>query len=113
MKIPNAENAFVDIRKLRDYALNSEHHVGQHKALLFASLLGMTIEDAEALRNTLLQVVRTHDAVPGVKDEHGQRYRIDFVLSWQDREATIRSAWNIRSDENFPRLVTCYPLEEA
>jgi hypothetical protein len=32
MLIPNAENAVVDIRKLRDYCLNSEHNTGKHKA---------------------------------------------------------------------------------
>lgn len=31
MKIPNAERAIVDIRKLRDYCLNPEHDVGKHE----------------------------------------------------------------------------------
>jgi hypothetical protein len=50
MLIPNAENAIVDIRKLRDYCLNPEHENGKHKARLFASILGMTADDAEELR---------------------------------------------------------------
>ena len=113
MKVPNAEKAFVDIRKLRDYALNPTHRVGKHKARLFAALLGMSIDDAEELRDLLLQVARTHDAEMGEKDEHGQRYRIDFSLTWRGKQATIRSAWNARPDEDFPRLVTCYPMKEA
>jgi hypothetical protein len=112
VKIPNAENAFVDIRKLRDYSLNPEHRVGKHKARLFSALLGMSMDDAEELRNILLQVVKTHDAALGSKDKHGQRYRIDFTLTWRGRDATVRSTWTIRSDEDFPRLVTCFPLEE-
>jgi hypothetical protein len=32
MRIPHAENATVDIRKLRNYCLNPEHPEGQHKA---------------------------------------------------------------------------------
>jgi hypothetical protein len=112
VKIPNAGNAFVDIRKLYDYALNPEHRVGKHKAQLFAALLGMSMDDAEELRSILLQVVKTHDATLGARDKHGQRYRVDFILTWHGREVTIRSAWNIRSDEDFPRLVTCFPLEE-
>lgn len=40
--IPNAKNAVVDIRKLRDYCLNPEHDDGKHKARLFSSVLGMT-----------------------------------------------------------------------
>ena len=113
MRIPNAENAFVDIRKLRDYALNPEHRVGRHEARLFATLLDMSIDDTEALRDILLEVVRTHDAVLGKQDEYGQRYRIDFTLSWHGKRAKVRSAWNVRPQEDFPRLVPCFPLEEA
>ena len=112
VKIQNSTNAFVDIRKLREYALDPEHRVGRHKARLFAALLNMNVDDAEALRTILLQIVTTHDAVTGKKDEFGQRYQIDFKLEWQGKEAMVRSAWNVRPDEDFPRLVTCYPLEE-
>lgn len=110
MPIPNAENAFIDIRKLRDYALNLEHRVGKHKAKLFLDLLGMTAQDAETLRIILFDIVKTHEAIIGIRDKHGQRYRIDFILTWQDKEILVRSAWNIRPNEDFPRLVTCYPL---
>lgn len=113
MKIPNAENAFIDIRKLRDYALNPEHRVGKHKARLFATLLDMSIVDAEALHDILFQTVQTYDAKIGIRDEHGQRYRIDFTIERHEKRATIRSACNIRPDEDFPRLVTCYPLEDG
>ena len=57
MLIPNADNAVVDIRKLRDYCLNSEHDDGKHKARLFSSILGMTADNAEELRQILLEVV--------------------------------------------------------
>lgn len=112
MKIQNSENAFIDIHKLRDYALDPEHRVGKHKARLFAALLGMTVVDAEALRDILYDVVTKQGAVAGEKDEFGQRYQIDFKLEWQGNEAMVRSAWIVRPDEDFPRLVTCYPLEE-
>jgi hypothetical protein len=46
MLIPNAENAVVDIRKLRDYCLNLEHDDGKHKARLFLSILGVTADNA-------------------------------------------------------------------
>ena len=49
MIIPNAERAVVDVRKLRDYCLNSTHDQGKHKARLFESILGMTASDAEEL----------------------------------------------------------------
>lgn len=71
------------------------------------------MEDAEALRDILLQVVRTHEAVLGKRDQFGQRYCLDFLLNWLDRQAPLRSIWNIRPEEDFPRLVTCYPLREV
>jgi hypothetical protein len=110
MKIPNAERAIVDIGKLRDYCLNSEHNDGKHKARLFSAALGMGINDAEALREALLQAVQTANAQLGKNDVYGQRYTIDFTLHWHGRQATIRSGWIIDRGSEVPRLVTAYPL---
>ena len=111
MIIPNAEYAFIDIGKLRDYMLNPQHRVGRHKARLFDSILGITQEDAEILCNILLKVVRTHEAELGKRDAYGQRYELDFTMNWQGRRALVRSVWNIRPHEWHPRLVTCYPIK--
>ncbi|GIL15902.1 MAG: hypothetical protein BroJett039_10750 [Chloroflexota bacterium] len=54
MKIPNAERAVIDIRKLRDYCLNPEHAEGKHKARLFSAVFGMTAQPANELREILL-----------------------------------------------------------
>ena len=110
MRVPNAERAFIDVSKLRDYALNPTHRVGGHKARLFTLLLGMNSNDTEALQQILLNVIQTQEATLGELDEYGQRYVIDFMLAWQSRQAAVRSAWIIRPAEDFPRLVTCYPL---
>jgi len=80
--IPNAEKAVVDIRKLRDYCLNPDHDEGKHKARLFSSILGMTADNAEELRQILLEAVKTHKAQLRRKDEFGQRYTLDFPLEW-------------------------------
>lgn len=53
MIIPNADRAVIDIRKLRDYCLNPAHNEGKHKARLFSAKLGITRQDAEALREIL------------------------------------------------------------
>jgi hypothetical protein len=110
MLIPNAENAVVDIRKLRDYCLNPEHDDGKHKARLFSSILGMVASDAEELHQILLEVVKTHEARLGRQDEFGQRYTLDFTIKWQNRSATLRSGWIIERSSEIPRLTTCYPL---
>lgn len=104
MKLPNAENAVADIRKLCDYSLNLTHRIGKHKARVFLSVLGMTADDAETLRNILLKAVKQYDAEIGMKDECGQRYRVDFPLEWKGRQAIIRSGWIIEHDIPYPRL---------
>ena len=66
--LPYAENAVVDIRKLRDYCLNLEHDDGKHKARLFSSILGITADDSEELKQILLEVVKTNEVRLGRKD---------------------------------------------
>jgi len=110
MLIPNAERAVVDVRKLRDYCLNPEHDEGKHKARLFTAALGMTSDDADDLRHTLLQAVKTNDAQLGRLDEYGQRYIVDFMLEWRGKRAMIRSSWIIERGSDTPRLTSCYPL---
>ncbi len=110
MLISNAENAVVDIRKLRDYCLNLEHNDGKHKARLFSLILEMTADNAEQLHQILLEVVKTHEAQLGRQDEFGQRYTLDFTIEWQNRSATLRSGWIIEHGSVIPKLTTCYPL---
>ncbi len=110
MKLPNAERAFVDIAKLRDYSLNTEHKEGKHKARVFAAALGMAFDDAEWLRDKLLDVAKSEDCRVGRKTQFGQRYLIDFELSHEQKSAGVRSVWIVRKGENLPRLVTCYVI---
>lgn len=110
MKLPNGDRAFVDIAKLRDYSLNPDHEEGKHKARVFVAALGIDQSDAAWLRTLLLDVVNTHECQLGVKTIHGQRYVIDFHAEHEGRFAMLRSVWNIRPTEDFPRLVTCYVL---
>ena len=108
MKLPNAAAAFVDIKKLRSYSLDTQHHRGRHKARLFSSILGLTAADAEELKAILLSVAQTHEAIPQPPTDYGARYVIDFSLTRNQNQATIRSSWIIRTNETFPRLTSCY-----
>jgi hypothetical protein len=110
MKIPNAENAIIDIRKLRDYCLDESHPVGKHKARLFASALNLDKENAEDLHDVLLIVVRQNEAEEGKKDEFGQRYTVDFELEKDNKRATVRSGWIIETKSDIPKLTTCFIL---
>jgi hypothetical protein len=110
VKLPNPERAVVDIHKLRNYCLSPDHRRGCHKARVFAASLGWTVNDAHYLREALLAAVRDNDAVAAEHDEYGMRYVIDFMARGPAGQATVRSAWIIRQDEDFPRLTSCYVL---
>jgi len=111
MKMPNAERAVVELIKLTDYCLNPRHPRGRHKARVFAARTGITADDAELLREALLEAARTsQDAVPGEKDGFGRRYVLDFDLTGPKATATARSTWIVQANEDYPRLATCYLL---
>ncbi len=108
MKLPNAEAALIDIRKLRDYSLNPEHDRGKHKALLFLAILGLGESDVEELQTLILEAIQVHEAVTAGADDYGQRYTVDFPVERNLNTAIVRTAWIIRPSENFPRLTSCY-----
>jgi hypothetical protein len=110
VRLPNAERAFVDVAKLRDYSLNPSHPRGRHKARVFLAALGLMAADADDLCAALLAAARTGDATPGDRDEYGERYVLDFFITGPAGQAQVRSAWIIRIGEDFPRLSSCYVL---
>ena len=53
-ELPNAEYAIISMEKLTDYCLNADHPRGKDKAHVFATVLGLTRNDAKRLA-TLVQ----------------------------------------------------------
>jgi hypothetical protein len=110
VKLPNADQAVVDIDKLRNYCLNPEHRRGCHKARVFKASLGFTMDHAGELRQALLAAALREEATPLEQDEYGRRFVIDFMATGPSGEAMVRSSWIIRRDEDFARLTSCYVL---
>jgi uncharacterized protein DUF6883 len=110
MRLPNAERAFVDTEKLRDYCLSQTHSRGRHKARVFAEALGMTAVNAEELRRLILAAARVSDATLAEKDDYGQRHLVDFWINRTGLEARVRTSWIVQGGEDFPRLTSCYVL---
>jgi len=108
MKVPNCENAYIDIEKIRDYCLNDEHPRGKHKAIVFKSVLELNKKDAELLKRMIQEGVQLNDAEETFKDEYGVRFTVDIPQSIKDNRAVIRTLWIIKTNEDFPRLITCY-----
>lgn len=112
MLLPGGKEAVVEISKLRDYVLNPLHPRGRHKARVFSSALQIQQTDAEFLRQLLIAAAATGQAVPGERDEYGQRYILDFECARAGKRATVRSGWIILAGETFPRLTTCFVLSD-
>jgi hypothetical protein len=108
--LPNPENAVVEMRKFRGYCLSPEHPRGKHKARVFASAFGLTAQDSEEIRQTLLSAALSEEAMPAEEDEYGKRYVLDFEMSTEVGSAHVRSGWIVRSGENFPRFTSCWVL---
>jgi len=110
MKLPNGASAVVDLEKLQDYCLSSQHPEGRHKARVFLSTLGMTSADAGKLREILLSAAALNNDVSMTgADKYGCRYSLDGVAV----KHFVRSAWIIKTGEESPRLVSCYVLRGA
>jgi hypothetical protein len=71
MLLPHGRQAIVDIRKLCDYCLNPDNPRGALKARVFSRTLGITRENADELRDTLLEAAATVDAQKGELDLTG------------------------------------------
>jgi hypothetical protein len=106
--LPNYRNAFIAIEKLEEYCLNPFHPTGKNKALVFKSVFGFTQEDAEFLRENILNEISKNDAIYDRVDEFGQRFTVDIKIRILDVKNVIRTNWIIKNSEDFPRLITCY-----
>jgi len=109
MNLPNADRAFIDPAKVRDYLLSSAHPVGRFKAAFFLSL-GYTQEDWGRLRDDLLALAVTGAALPQQESDFGRKFEVTGMLKGPSgRSAEIRSVWITPNEEIAPRFVTAYP----
>ena len=60
-QLPNGEHARIPMEKLTDYCLNPAHPRGKDKARVFAALLGITCDSANALAALVRQAAMEGD----------------------------------------------------
>ncbi|MFN0049072.1 MAG: DUF6883 domain-containing protein [Cytophagales bacterium] len=107
-RLTNFENAFIDINKLTEYSLNEHHPFGKEKAVVFRSVLGIGINEADLLKSEILKGLAKNECIEREQDEFGKRFSIIMKIRIFDKEAFLTTGWIIRSGENFPRLTSCY-----
>ncbi|MEL7038072.1 MAG: DUF6883 domain-containing protein, partial [Cyanobacteria bacterium J06592_8] len=82
MKLPNGDQAEIPLQKLIGYCLNSEHPSGKHKARVFASVLGITRENAEQLQELIKIAAVEGEVVQQNTTPFGQQFKVcrSFVM---------------------------------
>lgn len=84
---------------------------GKHKANVFKSALSFEKKDADKLKNIIFEALKSSDAFETFNDMYGIRYTVDIAYSQKNQQINIRTIWIIKSNENYPRLITCYIKE--
>ena len=110
MRIPNADFARVDRKKLEAYLLSSTHPIGRSKAKFFQAW-GFDESNMGLLEHALLDLVRTQEITTAVSSAYGTKYRVDGLLATPSgSQVKLRTIWIVETGEKRPRLVTAYPF---
>ena len=111
--LPRGEDAYNVHEKLRDYSLNLAHDVGGHKAAGFLQVLGISSEDVEYLAATLHDGARELP-VTAVRDNAPFGLKCNVIVPVRgrgeraDRIANVLTSWELRHEDDSPRLITAY-----
>jgi len=109
VRLPNADLAIIDARKVRDYLLSSEHPVGRFKAHFFMRI-GFASERWQDLRAQLQSVSLREEAEVAERTDHGQKYVVrGTIIGTAGRRAKVSTVWIVLHEEEVPRFVTAYP----
>jgi hypothetical protein len=109
MKLPNRENAYVPLSKLKDYLLSETHVVGRSKAK-FLRAFGFDETNTELLEQGLLMIAQNQDINEVASSPHGTKYVIDGSLQTPiGNIVNIRTVWIIDKGQNRPRFITAIP----
>ena len=112
MKLPNAENAYVEHTKAVHYLLSMEHPDGKDKARFFIER-GFSSDQWQHFAHALRTHGASNDVVRRIESPHGPKFVIEGVMETPDGlNPFVRSVWIINPGVTEPRLVTAYPIDE-
>ena len=111
MKLPNAENAYVERAKAVDYLLSTEHLDGKDKAKFFINR-GFDSDDWQRFAHALRMHGASNDVVRVIESLHCPKFVVEGIMETPDGlNPFVRSVWIINPGVAEPRLVTAYPIE--
>ncbi|PPQ33759.1 DUF6883 domain-containing protein [Rhodopila globiformis] len=106
-RLPDAESALVEEKKVRDDLLNPDDQENKGKAALFQAF-GFTRDAWHILRDTLRAHPLHNDIAETSQSSHGIKHAVPCSERTQDgRNPCITTVW-ITEGNRPPRLVTAY-----
>lgn len=109
MRLPDADRAVVEERKITQYLLNAAHPDNGGKARFFNSV-GFTAAGWRVLAEAMQQHARDGEVLRCVESGHGCKYVLGGPIQTpRGVVAAIRSIWIVDLATQVPRLVTAYP----
>jgi hypothetical protein len=109
VRLPNADRVVVEEAKVRNYLLSPTHPVGRFKSVFFVAL-GFSAERWEALRDALVELGRTGNAVPGQVSPFGLKFEIRATLQGPSgRQANVLTVWIVSNGQDLPHFITAHP----
>ena len=110
--LPNVDDAYINPKKLTEYALNPNHPVGGNKARVFESSLGYNQSNADDLLKEIYQKLPQSEAIIATHDQYGQRYTVDMMITGPNGNTVkVRTGWIIKTNSEIPELTTIYVKE--
>ena len=110
MKLPNAEQARVDPKKLKEYLLSEAHPIGRSKARFFRGI-GFDESNMTILEQGMLGIAKKEEVAWSEDSLHGTKYIIDgCIMTPHGSRVKLRTVWIIDKDRDHPRFVTAYPV---
>jgi hypothetical protein len=113
--LPHGERAVIEDSKLVGYALNPHNERGQHKARVFAQVLGFNLSNWKLLKQAIVEALPTRPALLTSETAFGKKYEVVLPITGPNgRTVDVRSIWQFdRLPESVqyaeaPRLVTLY-----
>jgi len=109
VKLPKADRAIVEERKVREYLLSKSHPIGRFKAA-FLARVGFEAEDWGELASQLRALAVEGDAIRGEASKYGEKYLISGILKGpRGPRLEVTTVWLVPTGGGAPRLVTVYP----
>lgn len=107
----NSESIEIPPAKLTEYALNPNHIDGKHKAKVFETTLGYTLDNYQDLIDNVYRNINKFPFSQIGSNDQGELFRCDIAMSGPNgKTAVVRTGWITENDSGLYRLTTIFVL---